>query len=91
MIAANLSIRPSLLSAAAKSRTPPSELIKPPSNAAVIFFVQRLGKENGRSVSLSVAGMADSVLASRVASTTNLYAISEVCTMPVSESLLCGE
>jgi hypothetical protein len=40
---------------------------------------------------LSVAGMADSVLPSRVASTTNLYAISEVCTMPVSESLLCGE
>jgi hypothetical protein len=38
-----------------------------------------------------VAGMADSVLASRVASTTNLYAISGVCPMPVSESLLCGE
>jgi hypothetical protein len=38
-----------------------------------------------------VTGMADSVLASRMASTTNLYAISVVCTMPVSESLLCGE
>ena len=50
-----------------------------------------LGKENGRSVSFSVAGMANSVLASRMASSTNLYAISEVCTMPVSESLLCGE
>ena len=58
---------------------------------AVIFFLQRLGKENGRSVSSSVAGMADSVLASRVASVPNLYAISDGCTMLASESLLCGE
>ena len=91
MIAANVSIRPSRLSAPAKSKTPPSELIRPPSNAAVIFFWQILGKANGRRVSSSVAGMADSVLASRVASTTNLYAIPGGCTMPVSESLLCGE
>jgi hypothetical protein len=27
----------------------------------------------------------------REASATNLYAIPDVCTMPVSESLLCGE
>jgi hypothetical protein len=40
MIAANVSIRPSLLSAPARSKTPPSELIRPPSNAAVIFFWQ---------------------------------------------------
>jgi len=38
-----------------------------------------------------VAGMSDSVRTLRVASTTNLYAIPDVCTMPVSESLLCGE
>jgi len=60
-------------------------------NAAVTIFLQMLGEENGTSLSLSVAGMADPVLASRVASTTNLYAITAVCTMPVSESLLCGE
>ena len=57
MIAANLSISPSCLSAPAKSKTPPSELIRPPSNAAVTFFLQMLGKENGTSLSLSVAGM----------------------------------
>jgi hypothetical protein len=36
-------------------------------------------------------GMADSVRASRVASEPNLYAIPDGCTMPASESLLCGE
>ena len=91
MIAANVSIRPSFLSAPAKSKTPPSELIRPPSNAAVTFLRQILGRENGRSVSSSVAGMADSVQTLREASATNLYAIPDVCTMPVSESLLCGE
>jgi hypothetical protein len=38
-----------------------------------------------------VAGMADSVRALRVASTPNLYAFLDSCTMPVSESLLCSE
>jgi hypothetical protein len=38
-----------------------------------------------------VAGMADSVRTLRLASTTNLYAIPDVCTMSVRESLLCGE
>jgi hypothetical protein len=38
-------------------------------NAAVTIFLQMLGEENGTSLSLSVAGMADPVLASRVAST----------------------
>ena len=79
------------LSAPAKSKTPPSELIRPPSNAAVTFFWQMLGRENGRSVSSSVAGMADSVQTLRVASITNLYAIPDVYAMPVSRSLLCGE
>src|SRR5271165_4683094 len=50
-----------VLSAPASRITPPSELIVPPSNAAVIFLPQRLGNENGRSVSSSLAGMADSV------------------------------
>ena len=42
-----------------------------PSNAAVTFFLQMFGKENGSRVSSSVAGMADSVRSWRVASTTN--------------------
>jgi hypothetical protein len=36
-------------------------------------------------------GMADSVRASRVASAPNLYAIPDVCTMPICESLPCDE
>src|SRR5271169_2730950 len=76
---------------AGSNKTPPSELIRPPSNAAVTFFWQMLGKENARSVSSSLAGMADSVRTLRLASVPNLYAIPEVCTMPVSESLPCGE
>jgi hypothetical protein len=50
-----------------------------------------LGKEKGKSVSPSVAGMAHSVRTLRLASTTNLYAVPDVCTMLVSESLPCGE
>jgi len=87
MIATNVSIRPSRLSERAKSKTLPSELINPPSNATATFFRQILGKENVRSVSSSVAGMADSVRTSRLTSITNLYAILDVCTMPGSESL----
>ena len=51
---------------------------RPPSNAAVIFLRRILGSENGRRVSSAVAGMADSVRASRVASAPNLYAIPDV-------------
>jgi hypothetical protein len=57
----------------------------------VTFFWQILGRENGRRVSSAKVGMADSVRASRVASAPNLYAIPDVCTMPICESLLCDE
>jgi hypothetical protein len=50
-----------------------------------------LGSENGNSVSSASVGMANSVRASRVASAPNLYAIPDSCTMPASESLLCGK
>jgi len=56
MIAASMSIRPSRLSAPASSRTPPSELIRPPSKAAVTFFRQILGSENGRNGSSAMTG-----------------------------------
>ena len=38
--------------------TPRSELMRPPSNAALIFFVQTAGNETGRVVSLFMAGAA---------------------------------
>jgi hypothetical protein len=54
-------------------------------------FWQILGDENGSRVLPEAAGMADSVRASKVASAPNLYVILEGYTMPISESLLCGE
>jgi hypothetical protein len=69
----------------------PRSFPAPASKAAVIFFLPILGSENGKSVSSASVGMADSVRASRVASAPNLYAIPNDCTMPASESLLCGE
>jgi hypothetical protein len=36
-------------------------------------------------------GMANSVQASRVEEATNLYAISDTCTIAIRESLLCDE
>jgi hypothetical protein len=73
----------------ALAKMPPSELITLPSNPAVIFFWQILGKVNGRRVSSSVAGMADSRFESDVDNQS--LCIPGGCTMPVSESLLCGE
>jgi hypothetical protein len=42
---------------AARSVTPPSEVIRPPSNAAVIFLLATAGKANGRNLSLAMAGV----------------------------------
>jgi hypothetical protein len=56
-----------------------------------VFFLPILGSANGKRVSSASVGMADSVRAARVASAPNLYAILDTCTMPASESLLCGE
>ena len=89
--AESASIRPRCLSAPDSRRTPPSELIVPPSKATVTFFLQMFGKENGSSVLSPMAGMADPVRSSRVAFTPNLYAIPDGCAVPVYESLLCDE
>ncbi len=48
---------------ASSSRTPPSELVWPASKAAVTFFLQRLGNENGKRVSSALVRTADSVRA----------------------------
>ena len=72
MSAASVSISPRRRSAPASSRTPPSELMRPPSKAAVTFFWQMLGSAKGRRVSLSSAGMADFVRTSELVSAPNL-------------------
>jgi hypothetical protein len=59
--AASLSAIPSRPAACAKSRTPPSELIRPPSNAAVTFLRLKAGKEKGKRLSSSMAGVAQSL------------------------------
>ena len=46
------------LQAAAKSMTPPSEVMRPPSNAAVIFLQPTAGIESGSNVSSVMAGVA---------------------------------
>src|SRR5205823_11984522 len=49
---------PSRRSAWASSMTPPSELIRPPSKAAVIFLRRTAGKQNGRRLSPVMADVA---------------------------------
>ena len=56
--------------------TPPSELMRPPSNAALIFFVQTAGREKGRVVSLFLAGAAWVWISGGLASTTESCAAS---------------
>src|SRR6266849_1648666 len=48
---------PSRRSAWASNMTPPSELIRPPSKAAVIFLRRMAGKQNGRRLSSVMAGV----------------------------------
>src|SRR5215217_2450048 len=55
---ASRSVIPRRRSAWASNMTPPSELIRPPSNAAVIFLRQTAGKQNGRRLSSVMAGVA---------------------------------
>ena len=47
---------PNRRSARESSMTPPSELSRPPSKAAVTFFAPTAGNENGRRLSLVMAG-----------------------------------
>ena len=55
---ASRSARPSRRSAWASNMTPPSELIRPRSKAAVTFFRSTAGKENGRRSSSVIVGVA---------------------------------
>src|SRR5205823_13247897 len=57
--------------------TPPSELIRPPSKAAVIFLRSTAGKQNGRRLSLVMAGMACLDPGKGLASATESYARSK--------------
>jgi hypothetical protein len=59
-------------SAAASSITPPSEVMRPPSNAAVTFLRPTAGKPNGLIVSSDMAGVARNDQVDRMVSTPNL-------------------
>src|SRR6266478_3468577 len=54
--------------------TPPSELIRPPSKAAVIFLRWTTGKQNGRRLSSVMAGVACLDPGKGLASATESYA-----------------
>src|ERR1019366_9367132 len=56
MPAASLSATPSRRSACPSNITPESEVMRPPSNAAVIFLRPTAGNENGRRLSSIMAG-----------------------------------
>jgi hypothetical protein len=56
--AASLSANPRRRSAAASTITPPSDVMRPSSNAAVIFLPRMAGNENGSSISSVMAGVA---------------------------------
>src|SRR5216683_1795098 len=58
---ASRSAMPSRRSAWASNMTPPSELIRPPSKAAVIFLRRTAGKQNGRRLSSVMAGVRASI------------------------------
>src|SRR6266849_10449346 len=58
---ASRSAMPSRRSAWASNMTPPSELIRPPSKAAVIFLRRTAGKQNGRRLSSVIAGVRASI------------------------------
>src|SRR5713226_131013 len=58
---ASRSAMPSRRSAWASNVTPPSELIRPPSKAAVIFLRRTAGKQNGRRLSSVMAGVRASI------------------------------
>src|SRR5262249_57880148 len=61
-------------SACARTITPPSEVIRPPSNAAVIFLPATAGKANGRTLSLVMAGVVRHDRVNRMVLAPNSYA-----------------
>src|SRR5712692_10008066 len=68
---------PSRRSAWASNMTPPSELIRPPSKAAVIFLRRMAGKQNGRRLSSVMAGVARLDPGKGLAKATESYARSK--------------
>src|SRR5665647_1502966 len=73
---AKLSAKPRRRSAIARSITPPFEVRRPPSKAAVIFLARTAGNENGRIVSSVMAGVAFAVEGDGVGFATESYAAS---------------
>src|SRR6188472_636226 len=69
---ANLTAKPRRRSAIARSITPPFEVRRPPSKAAVTFLA--CGNENGRTVSSVMAGVAFAVEGDGVGFATESYA-----------------
>src|SRR5580693_2035682 len=83
---ANLSAEPSRRSAIARSITPPFEVRRPPSKAAVTFLARTAGNENGRIVSSVMAGVAFAVEGDGVGFATESYAASALYTTLASLS-----
>ena len=68
---ASLSAIPNCRSTALSSMTPPSDVMRPPSKAAVSFLRPMAGKWNGKVVPTGMAGVARRVRVDRMASTRN--------------------
>jgi hypothetical protein len=68
---ASLVAIPKRRSTTPSSRPPPSEVMRPPSKAAISFLRSMAGKPNGRIVSSDMAGVARCVGVDRMASTPN--------------------
>src|SRR5580692_11340110 len=83
---ANLSAKPRRRSAIARSITPPFEVRRPPSKAAVTFLARTAGNENGRIVSSVMAGVAFAVEGDGVGFATESYAASALYTTLASLS-----
>ena len=73
---ASRSATPSRRSAMASSMTPPSEEMRPPSNAAVTFLPWTAGKEKAGNVSFVMAGVAGQCSGNGLVSATESYAVS---------------
>src|ERR1700733_6645966 len=83
---AKLSAKPRRRSAIARSITPPFEVRRPPSKAAVTFLARTAGNENGRIVSSVMAGVAFAVEGDGVGFATESYAASALYTTLASLS-----
>src|ERR1700730_5155905 len=83
---AKLSAKPRRRSAIARSITPPFEVRRPPSKAAVTFLASTAGNENGRIVSSVMAGVAFAVEGDGVGFATESYAASALYTTLASLS-----